>query len=349
MTAWTDDRNDTLRTLWGTGATGQQIATHMGGGLSRSAVLAQARRLKLPERPAGGPSGRYRVSAGDAHEQIDAMAADRNRPGHVRKAFASLGDDTTFSRWVKVKPEGPTQPRLLESPRAIAPRKLAHPAVAAGRSIFHRKGVVDPAKQPHVLVSGHANCKIGRDVRKGKLRGYWIYALSLEERATCPRTCHHWATCYGNNMPFARRMDHREPLALERAIIRDVHRLLAVRGRVGILVRLHALGDFYDQEYVDLWAKLLADHDRLACYGYTAWSPSSAIGAAIERVRQEYGDRFAIRWSNGGADQDCTLPVRTVDETVNAIVCPEQTGKTAGCGTCALCWTTRRNIAFLEH
>ena len=37
------------------------------------------------------------------------------------------------------------------------------------------------------------------------------------------------------------------------------------------------------------------------------------------------------------------------DEQVNAIVCPEQTGATRACATCALCWGTTRNIAFVEH
>ena len=32
-----------------------------------------------------------------------------------------------------------------------------------------------------------------------------------------------------------------------------------------------------------------------------------------------------------------------------SIVCPAQTGKTQCCATCALCWTTKKNIAFLRH
>lgn len=53
--------------------------------------------------------------------------------------------------------------------------------------------------------------------------------------------------------------------------------------------------------------------------------------------------------SRKGDDEDCAIPVRAVDEAVNAIVCPEQTGATTGCGTCGLCWGAARNIAFLEH
>lgn len=129
----------------------------------------------------------------------DRFAGPRKRPSrkgnpnsNVRKAYASKGDDSTFSRWVRVRrPEPPHQLALLVSPRAVDPKLLRRPAIVAGRSIFHAKGVRSVAESGNVLVSGHSNVKIGRDVRKGWARGYWIYTLTLEERATCPRTCHH--------------------------------------------------------------------------------------------------------------------------------------------------------------
>lgn len=270
--------------------------------------------------------------------------------GRVRKAYASRGDDATLSRYVKIGPPLVEQLALVSGPRQVDPRLLARPEVVAGRSRFHRKGITDPATVATVLVSGHSNAKIGRDVRKGRLRGYWIYTLSLEERATCPRTCHHWATCYGNNMPYANRFDHRDAPALQAAIERDLDRLTATRGRVGVLVRLHALGDFFSVPYVAFWAAMLQRHERLAVFGYTARQPGTPIGDAIAALREQAGfERFAIRHSDGAGEQDCTQSVRSVDEAVNSIVCPEQLGRTAACATCGLCWTTRRNIAFLEH
>lgn len=275
--------------------------------------------------------------------------------GRVRKADKAHGDDTTLSRWVKVALAPTAAPavqiglpiELLHHQAKLSPGHL--PAIHAGRSVFHRRGIKPVADLPNVLVSGHNNVKIGRDVRRGKFRGYWIYTLSLEERATCPRSCHHWVSCYGNNMPFARRVDHRDRLALEAAIEGDIVRLLAQPKRAGLLVRLHALGDFFSPDYVRFWQTMLGLHDRLAVYGYTAWAPDSPVGEAVAAAKALYPERFAIRWSNGGDDEDCTQPIRSVDEAVNAIVCPEQTGRTAACATCGLCWTTRRNIAFLEH
>lgn len=266
----------------------------------------------------------------------------------VRKAYASRGDDASLSRFVKVAPAAHQLALDPSYPRAVSPRLASHPAAAAGRTRF-LKSLRAPGEAGNVLVSGYNNAKLGRDVRKGPLRGYWIYALSLEERATCPRSCHHWATCYGSNMPYAKRIDHREHNALRAALRREVRDLVNTRGRRGVLVRLHALGDFFSPEYVEFWAGLLQIYSTLAVFGYTAWPPDSPIGERITGAKGLYGQRFAIRWSNGGGAEDCTVPIQTPEQAGSAIVCPEQTGRTAACATCGLCWHTRRNIAFLEH
>jgi hypothetical protein len=57
-----------------------------------------------------------------------------------------------------------------------------------------------------VLKDGHQSRKIGKFVTKGKMRGFPIFTLTLEERATCPRSCLQWATCFGNNMQAAERI-----------------------------------------------------------------------------------------------------------------------------------------------
>lgn len=308
------------------------------------------------ELPLGfGHIGLYEQHRLVAKAQARARASRKGNPNaRVRKAYASMGDDATLSRWVKtgVDRHLPRQVDLLDVERVVSPALLDKPYVREGRSKFRAKGVFDVADLPHVLGSGFNNAKIGRDVRKGPLRGYWIYTLTLEERATCPSTCHHWATCYGNNMPFAHRVRVDGPndqVGLKMAIERDVKRLLGVRDRVGILVRLHALGDFFDPRYVAFWSGLLDRYANLATYGYTAWPPDSPVGRAIAEAKARHGRRFAIRWSNGEGDRDCAVPVRAIDAAVNATVCPEQTGRTAACATCGLCWNSDRNVAFLEH
>lgn len=261
---------------------------------------------------------------------------------HTRKAFASLGDDTTLSRFVKIPHAHKPKPA-----QAVA-KGCGLPSIEAGRSLFHRKSVHAPANLKTLLVSGHSNVKIGRDVRKGHLRGYWIYTLSLEERATCPSSCHHWYDCYGNNMPWAKRVQHGAEM-VER-LDAEIDQLLAVRGRVGVLVRLHALGDFYSAEYVEFWRERLARHPRLAVFGYTAHSPKSEIGKTVAAMNRKFASRSMIRFSNGRLGTMSTVPIVDADGCpANAFVCPEQTGRTQCCATCGACWGTSKNVAFLRH
>lgn len=262
---------------------------------------------------------------------------------NVRKADKAHGDDLTLSRWVKVPGETKKlrkhQPRLPSMEAAF---------VREARTKFPTR-VLQPETLSNLLVSGHSNVKIGRDVRKGHLKGYWLYTLSLQERATCPSSCAHWQTCYGNNMPFAKRVDHRSPEFLP-TLEREIAELVATRGRRGILIRLHALGDFFSVQYVHFWGAMLEQHPTLSIFGYTARMPDMPIGRAVDTLVDMYGRRAMIRFSDGGFGRMSTVSIG--DESScpdNAFVCPEQTGKTRCCATCGACWSTDRNVGFLSH
>lgn len=252
-----------------------------------------------------------------------------------RLASRTRGDDTTLSRYV------PLAGGIHGRPPAPAPED------ATGSRFPER--VISPRDTPLLLTSGHSNLKIGRDVRKGHFRGYWIYSMSLEERATCPRSCQHWTTCYGNAMPFGKRVDHTDPTFLP-ALEREVDRLSSMRTRAGLLVRLHALGDFYSEEYVATWDRLLFRNPRLAVFGYTARLPHTPIGRAVQRLVETYGRRAMIRVSDGGMPEMSTVSLADESELpADAFQCPEQTGKTRCCATCGACWGTRKNVAFIAH
>lgn len=343
---WSPEEESTLMGLWGEPEMSASKIAEMIPGRTRNAVIGMARRLALRAPPASTrPARMTRAQAEQGLVDYEAKYGKKN----TRKAYKALGDDVTFSRFVKTGRRPADVKKLLHSPRVVDPKKLRNPAIAAGRSIFHEKGVKPVADLNNLLVSGHSNIKIGRDVRKGKLfRGYWIYTLSLEERATCPRSCHHWATCYGNGMPYAKRVSHENPAALMRKLEKEIAELR--KKHVGVLIRLHALGDFFSPEYVDFWVTMLLLHKNLAVFGYTAREPKSDIGTSIRDAKDLYGPRFAIRWSNGGGATDCTVPISVVQERpANAFICPEQLGLSDGCGKCGLCWNTTRNVAFLEH
>lgn len=264
---------------------------------------------------------------------------------HYRLASKKLGDDATLTRYVRVDGAKGVEKRI----RTRQPRlpSLAPAYVEQGRTKFGKR-VKRIDEMPHILVNGHSNVKIGRDVRKGKFKGYWIYALALEERATCPRSCEHWQSCYGNNMPFAKRVDHKDPAFLP-ALEAELDVLLD-RHKVGVLVRLHALGDFYSEAYLDFWRRMLEKHHCLAVYGYTAHLPDTFLGAGIAGLRWRFGYRFMVRHSNGPGDDQSTVTIMDpADRPANAFICPGQTEQTKCCATCGACWSTLKNVAFLQH
>jgi hypothetical protein len=150
-------------------------------------------------------------------------------------------------------------------------------------------------------------------------------------------------------MAHATRVDHRSEGFLP-ALQANIERLLAVRGRPGIIIRLHALGDFYSPEYVGFWDEMLTAHPTLVIFGYTAWLKDTAIGAAVDALIDKHPGRAMIHFSDGGyATRSTVSIVDAADCPPGAFVCPEQTGQFDGCGKCGACWTTLKNVAFMAH
>ncbi len=219
-----------------------------------------------------------------------------------------------------------------------------HPAHRSARTIFPSR-VYDPDEVGRLLKDGHQQRKIGKTVQKGPRRGWPIYTLTLEERATCPRTCKAWAWCYGNAMHAAERITAGP--ATEAALWDELAGLQR-QHPAGFLIRLHILGDFYSLAYVEMWARALDCFLALHVFGFTARSPESEIGAHLWAVTEANWDRFAIRFS--GAD----LPMKSAEihglrGDSKAVLCPAQTGATDCCATCMLCVHSQRSIAFRRH
>jgi hypothetical protein len=228
--------------------------------------------------------------------------------------------------------------RLADHHQAVINAASRYPATVRDAGLVGR-----------VLKSGHHNMKIGARVMKGRWVGMPIFTLTLEERATCPRNCRHFKDCFGNKMPFVERLRH--GAALEWALGSEL-RALQREHPLGFVVRTHVLGDFYSVAYVRRWLSWLRRIPALRVFGYTAWPASGPIGALLRAASDRHWDRFAIRTSNGPHPERATRTLyQHPDGPVagDAVVCPAQTGATACCATCGLCWQTRRNIAFLAH
>jgi hypothetical protein len=218
------------------------------------------------------------------------------------------------------------------------------PAFRTGRTIFPSR-VFDSDEVKRVLKDGHQSRKIGKFVAKGPRRGWPIFTLTLEERATCPRTCEAWVFCYGNNMQAAERIVAGP--ALEEALETEL-RVLQSKHPRGFMVRLHVLGDFYSLAYVRLWTRALAAFPALHVFGFTARDPDNCeIGAALWQLAGNQWDRFAVRFS--GMRGEMMASQLVPDNHPQAIQCPAQTDATDCCATCGLCWHSRRSIAFRKH
>lgn len=214
----------------------------------------------------------------------------------------------------------------------------------------HRSRVFAP--DDNVLKDGDNDRKLGGRVTKGKWKGMPIVSLTLEERATCPRSCRMWRSCYGNSMARAKRYAH--GLALELQIWRELHGLQR-RYPGGFVVRLHVLGDMYSVGYVELWEAALDHFPALHVFGYTAWPTTTPIGRRVEDLREARWDRFAVRTSGAHTGPRTTVISRKRCAPAKSIICPAQwnpAGKNVHCGACGICWSdAARNasICFLKH
>lgn len=207
------------------------------------------------------------------------------------------------------------------------------------------KSIRLPEEEKSITKPGKYSPKVGDIVTKTRWKGRQVRTLTLEERATCPRECDNWTTCYGGSMPWARRLVHGDEL--EFLLFCELAEMKAPT-----VIRLHQLGDFYSLRYVRLWERILERFDVVA-FGYTAHPASSPIGAAIADLAARFWDRFAVRFSGRYQPDTVARAVTVMSEKeaadMGAIVCPAQLGKTPSCARCGLCWTSKRTIAFLEH
>lgn len=210
------------------------------------------------------------------------------------------------------------------------------------------KSIKAPTASRH-FKPGTNNKKIGGPVvTKGRWRGYPVFVSTLEERATCPTGCEQWDECYGNNMPFAHRIDHKHPLFYE--VMENELATFDYTYPYGYVIRPHILGDFFDESYVRWWGMQVRNRTALHGWGFTHHRRTSELGLLVEELIN--CDRFNIRFSDDPKIENSTRVEDSWDykATDEEIICPEQQGKTSSCANCSLCWEQRdKRIVFLRH
>ena len=217
-------------------------------------------------------------------------------------------------------------------------------AIKNGRTIY-TNNVFNNDTYKHNLLKLSSNKKLGKFIVKGRHINKPMYSLSLEERKTCPKSCFHWKTCYGNNMPFAHRFEGNNKLMLR---LENEIKLLSKKHEQGILIRLHVVGDFFSVKYVRFWKKLLGIYTNISIFGYTARTPFSPIGKEIVKLRNENWDNFSVRFSN--SVMELSANSENLLGGKKGLICPEQLDKTKNCSNCGLCWNKNiDNIIFKTH
>ena len=118
--------------------------------------------------------------------------------------------------------------------------------------------------------------------------------------------------------------------------------------KVGILVRLHVLGDFFSEEYVKFWWKQLFWNPKLYIFGYTA-----AEGKILEAIQISLNGhpRSVIRQSRPHSydGRNRFAAASKYADRVNGFWCPEQRGTVASCADCGLCWSAKKTVIFEDH
>ncbi|MBU3076521.1 GcrA family cell cycle regulator [Sphingomonas quercus] len=120
--AWTDERIEQLKTLWGQGMTASQIAEALGG-VSRNAVIGKAHRLGLEARP----------SPVRANEVPTVAPVETRSDGPVEAPpFVTAPDPTPEPPTIEARAEAPRPaPRPAAPAPAPAPAAAAEPAASA--------------------------------------------------------------------------------------------------------------------------------------------------------------------------------------------------------------------------
>lgn len=270
-------------------------------------------------------------------------------------ATLSIRSKAAGIKWPRGRRHGSSGNPLASrfSPRPVT-EHASRGMPAAGNPAFTERRTIYPATRAaagtdvRVLISGFNSHKIGDEIRKGRWKGFPVYTITLEERATCPTSCAHWRSCFGNQMHFARRLiagaDYEAALTEE---ILDA----GARHPGGFAVRVHVLGDFYSVAYVALWRWLLDTVPQLHVFGFSARiDRGDPIARSLVELVLDRWDRFAIRFSNAPIDECSTVSIEhPLQRPPDAVICPQQLGKTANCSNCGFCWQSRRRVAFLRH
>ncbi|MDY0197618.1 MAG: hypothetical protein RBR68_07370 [Tenuifilaceae bacterium] len=112
--------------------------------------------------------------------------------------------------------------------------------------------------------------------------------------------------------------------------------------------RLHSSGDFYSQDYIDKWIKIINKHPDIKFYAYTKAKGYKDLSfKKIEKLKNfNLINSVTPLGVNYGSKEYCDKLVKEYGYTL----CPCAPGKHVSCGDeCTLCVEKNKMICFLQH
>ena len=112
------------------------------------------------------------------------------------------------------------------------------------------------------------------------------------------------------------------------------------------VIRIHSSGDFYNQEYIDLWAKIIRSFPKKRFYAYTKVKNILDFTGIEQLSNFNLIDSFINGHINFGSRDEVDTWIRE-DKTL--FICPATKGKNVTCGKeCNYCLTNNR-VIFIKH
>ena len=148
--AWTDDRVEILKTMWGEGRSASQIATELGG-VTRNAVIGKVHRLGLSNRPAKA------AKATTANAPKPAKAAAKPK---VEKAIAAtpVGKQKKEpAPVVNIHPPIPRPRPVITAGKPLPPQRSANEVSA--EALANVKKIEEKARKLTLMQLTERTCK----------------------------------------------------------------------------------------------------------------------------------------------------------------------------------------------
>lgn len=111
------------------------------------------------------------------------------------------------------------------------------------------------------------------------------------------------------------------------------------------VVRIHGSGDFFNQEYIDMWANIISKFPHKQFYAYTKAEKKFDFKHITSLSNFNLITSFIGGFLNYGDMKYC----QTLKSCFNAFICPCGIDKSVKCGIdCNYC-VENKNVCFLQH